>query len=94
MDSQLWTLSILLVLTTVVSYYYYLRVAWFMWMRPTPEGQVAGSFWAPLPLKVALVAGAGVILYLGIFPGGLLDGAMAGAEGLGLTRDIFLGLGP
>ncbi|TVR63851.1 MAG: NADH-quinone oxidoreductase subunit N [Gemmatimonadales bacterium] len=93
-DSQLWTLSILLVLTTVVSYYYYLRVAWFMWMRPAPEGQVAASFWAPLPLKVALVAGAGIILYLGIFPGGLLDEAMASAEGLGLARDVFLGLRP
>ncbi len=93
-DSHLWTLAVLLVLTTVVSYYYYLRVAWFMWMRPAPEGQTPGSYWAPLPLSLALIAGAGIILYLGIFPSGLLDGAMAGAEGLGLVRDTLLGLNP
>ena len=28
LDAQLWTLAVILVLTTVVSYYYYLRVGW------------------------------------------------------------------
>ncbi|MEE8148597.1 MAG: NADH-quinone oxidoreductase subunit N, partial [Longimicrobiales bacterium] len=32
-------LSTILVLSTVVSYFYYLRVAWFMWMSEPPEGE-------------------------------------------------------
>ncbi|NIP14272.1 MAG: NADH-quinone oxidoreductase subunit N, partial [Pseudomonadales bacterium] len=36
-DSNLVYLSVILVLTTIVSYWYYLRVAWFMWMREAPS---------------------------------------------------------
>ncbi|MEX0935845.1 MAG: NADH-quinone oxidoreductase subunit N [Gemmatimonadota bacterium] len=82
--SELWTLAILLALGTVVSYYYYLRVAWYMWMRPAPEGDFRAPVWAPIPMRAALLASAGVLIYLGIFPGGLLDGALVAAEGLGL----------
>ncbi|MDH3207997.1 MAG: NADH-quinone oxidoreductase subunit N, partial [Gemmatimonadota bacterium] len=39
-DAQLWYLSVILVLTTIASYWYYLRVAWFMWMKSElTEGQ-------------------------------------------------------
>ncbi len=94
-DSQLWTLAILLVLATVVSYYYYLRVAWYMWMRDAPAETTEGAgYWAPIPVQMVLLLSAGVLLYLGIFPGGLLDGALAGAEGLGLAREPFFGFLP
>lgn len=93
-ESHLWTLAVLLVLATVVSYYYYLRVAWYMWMRPAAEHQTEEPIWAPISLRTALVAAAGVVLYLGIFPGGLLDGALASAEGLGVIREGILGLSP
>ncbi len=82
-DSQLWILSVILVLATLVSYWYYLRVAWFMWMRdPVPDAEEFVQFQAPLPLRAALVAGAAIILFLGIFPGGVLSLAQASVQGL------------
>lgn len=93
--SELWTLAVLLALGTVVSYYYYLRVAWYMWMKPTPEGRTAGAAPVPFPMQVALIGAAVAILYLGVFPSGLLDGARNAAQGLGLfTAEGFLGLAP
>ncbi len=93
-ESQLWTLAVILALATVVSYYYYLRVAWYMWMRSAADPAEHTRVWTPLPVWVALILSAGVILYLGVLPGGLLDGAMASAEGLGVVRDGLLGLRP
>jgi NADH-quinone oxidoreductase subunit N len=93
-ESQLWTLSVILVLTTVLSYYYYLRVAWYMWMRSAAREDAQAGVWASIPLRMTLIVAAGIIVYLGILPGGLLDGAMASAEGMGLARDTFLGLRP
>ncbi|MEX2530350.1 MAG: NADH-quinone oxidoreductase subunit N [Gemmatimonadota bacterium] len=93
-DSQLWTLAILLVLGTVVSYYYYLRVAWYMWMRPEPDSNEHQGIWASFPLRVTLVAAGAVVIYLGILPSGLLEGALAGGAELGIVRDTLLGIRP
>jgi NADH-quinone oxidoreductase subunit N len=90
-DAQLWTLAVILVLTTVVSYWYYLRLAWYMWMResPTTSGAV-DPFFVPLPLRAALLASAGIILLLGIFPGLALDFARDSVAGL-LSSGVLLG---
>jgi NADH-quinone oxidoreductase subunit N len=81
-DSGLWTLSVILVLTTVVSYYYYLRLAWYTWMRePLSPDQHEGVA-VPLSMRVALAAGVTVVLFLGIFPGGFLELARVSAAGL------------
>ena len=94
-DSRLWTLALLLALGTVISYYYYLRVAWYMWMKPARADEPTERVPVPRSMQVALLGAAALILYLGIFPGGLLDGAMTAAEGLGLfTSDGLLGLVP
>ena len=42
-EARLWVLSVILVLTTVVSYWYYLRVAWFMWMKEEAPEETAGT---------------------------------------------------
>jgi len=68
-DSGLWTLAIVLVLSTVLSYWYYLRVVWFMWMREASGPDAHASVFAPLPMRVALFGAAGLILFFGIFPG-------------------------
>ena len=82
-DAQLWVLSVILVLTTLVSYWYYLKIAWFMWMKdPETEGQ-HDLVLAPLPMQVALVATVGFILYTGFFPGVALDFANESVIGLG-----------
>ena len=93
-DSQLWTLSVILVLTTVASYWYYLRVAWFMWMRePVESGQHAG-IQATLPMRFALLASVAVILYLGVFPASVLEFAQSSVAGLGAIGGGLLGLAP
>jgi NADH-quinone oxidoreductase subunit N len=61
-ESRLWVLALILVLGTVVSYYYYLRVAWYMWMRSAPDDEGPRPFWVPLPMRATLVAAAGIIL--------------------------------
>jgi NADH-quinone oxidoreductase subunit N len=72
-DAELWTLSVILVLTTVVSYYYYLRLAWYVWMRePVEEGQHAGVY-VPMSTRVLLGAAVAAILFFGILPGPALD---------------------
>lgn len=81
-DAELWTLLVILVLTTLVSYYYYLRVAWYMWMRPVPEGEEERRFVVPVGMRFVLAGAAGAILFLGILPGGMLDAALASVEGL------------
>ena len=93
--SQLWTLAVLLALGTVVSYYYYLKVAWYMWMKPAAEDDSVGTAPVPFAMQAALIGAAAAVLYLGIFPGGLLDGARSAAQGLGLfTAEGFLGFVP
>jgi NADH-quinone oxidoreductase subunit N len=92
-DAELWVLAVILVLTTIASYWYYLRVAWFMWMKPsTSEGQHALMV-TPLPMQLALVAAVGLILYTGLFPGAALDFARASVEGLGAFESTMTGLG-
>ena len=93
-DAQLWYLAVILVLTTIASYWYYLRVAWFMWMQaPGTEGQHHLVI-APLPMRIALLASVATVLYLGFFPDAALDFARASAEGLGALGGGSLGLGP
>ncbi|TVP74982.1 MAG: NADH-quinone oxidoreductase subunit N [Gemmatimonadales bacterium] len=81
-ESQLWTLAIILALVTVLSYYYYLRVAWYMWMRPGSSEERHVRVWAPIPMRAGIVGVAALLIFLGIFPGGLLDGALDAVQGL------------
>lgn len=83
-DSGLWTLSVILVLSTVASYWYYLRLAWFVWMKEPTAAEVGEreEIHVPLAMRAALVAAAAVVLYLGIFPGGLLELARDGVVAL------------
>ena len=78
-DAHLWSLAIMLVLSTLVSYWYYLRVAWAMWMRPAESEDSHDGVMTPLPMRVALAACVAVIVYTGVFPSSLLDLARDGA---------------
>ena len=92
-DAQLWVLSVILVLTTIASYWYYLRVAWFMWMKRELSDDQHDLFVVPLPMRVALVAAVVVVLYTGFFPSSALEFARASVEGLGELSGSVLGLG-
>ncbi|MGH7480892.1 MAG: proton-conducting transporter membrane subunit, partial [Longimicrobiales bacterium] len=66
--------AIVLVLTSLVSYYYYLRVAWYMWFGdPVEEQGVARRMRVAPPLQVALAVAVAGVLFFGIFPGVLLE---------------------
>jgi len=79
---DLWTLALILVMATVFSYWYYLRVVWFMWMKEAPSPDAHASVVASLPMRVALVIAVGLILYLGIFPSTLLGFVEASVDSL------------
>ncbi|MEX1309366.1 MAG: hypothetical protein AB1Z65_03015 [Candidatus Sulfomarinibacteraceae bacterium] len=69
-----WVLALILVLGSVVSIYYYLRVLVVMYMNETPEWQ-CGDPEPPVPMTVAavLIALLAVILWLGVWPGPVLE---------------------
>ena len=77
-EKGLIALAVILVVSSLLSYWYYLRVAWYMWFRD-PTGQ------APVPLalagsmKAALVIAALGVVLLGILPGELLQAAQKSA---------------
>ena len=90
-ESRLWTLSVILVLTTVVSYWYYLRVAWYMWMKESPEGAAEGgprAVLTPFATHVVLFVSVGLILLGGVLPGAVLEMAADSVAGL---RDFVAG---
>jgi NADH-quinone oxidoreductase subunit N len=94
MDANLIYLSVILVLTTVVSYWYYLRVAWFMWMRDAATPDAFSGTLAPMPLRLALVLGVAVVIFTGIFPGAALEMAQASVEGLSSVGSAVAGVMP
>lgn len=67
-DSELWVLAVVLVMATLISYWYYLRVAWYMWMKEAPEAEAHAGVMTSMPMKVALVTAVGLVLFLGLFP--------------------------
>jgi NADH-quinone oxidoreductase subunit N len=74
-------LAVVLVMTSLISYYYYLRVAWYMWFRDVEPGALEGPSLSA-GTRVALVAAAGLVVLLGIFPGELLELAERSAASL------------
>ena len=93
-DAGLWTLSVILVLTTLVSYYYYLRVAWYAWMRAPTTADRHADMELPAPMRLALVVGVAVVLYLGVFPASTLDLAQSSVTGLGVVGGALSGAMP
>jgi len=64
-------LCVALVLSTLISYWYYLRIAWFMWMKDPldqsgDESSPSGP--SPLMLRSILIFTSVLIVFLGIFP--------------------------
>ncbi len=102
MEANLVYLSVILVLTTVVSYWYYLRVAWFMWMKDAPSGvaaepaaePVGEPIQVPFAMRLALIVSVFLIVFLGIFPGWTLEFARSSVSGLSAVAPELIGLVP
>lgn len=93
-ESELFVLLVILVMTTLVSYWYYLRVVWYMWMREAPGPDAHAAVVAPLPMRVALLVGVALILYLGIFPGVALEMVETSVDSLTSVSGFLAGLAP
>jgi NADH-quinone oxidoreductase subunit N len=74
------TLAVILVLTSFVSYYYYLRVIWKMYFEEAPaDAELPAASGAAF--RLAAVAAAVIILVAGLFPGRAIQTAeVAGAD--------------
>ena len=94
MEANLVYLSVILVLTTVASYWYYLRVAWFMWMIEASPGGTGEPIRVPVAMRLALIVGVILIVYLGIFPGATMDFARSGVSALSAASPESIGLAP
>jgi NADH-quinone oxidoreductase subunit N len=85
-------LAVVLVLASLISYYYYLRVAWYMWFREPVAGRTSEPAAMAPAMVVALLITAGGTVLLGIFPGPLLELAERSAAGLMQVPVSFIGL--
>lgn len=94
MESDLWTLAVILVMATLFSYWYYLRVVWFMWMREAPSADAHIHVVAPIPMRVALFVAVGLILYLGIFPSAFLGFVEASVASVTQVGGVLTALVP
>jgi len=93
-EQGLLLLAIVLVLTSLVSYFYYLRVAWYMWFRePTERTAAAEAVLVPPGMAVALAVSVAGVLLLGVFPGQLLGLAERSAAALLQLPTALLGPG-
>lgn len=74
-DSGLTVLAVILVLASLISYFYYLRVVIVMYMRPAASDDAHAGMHLSAPAKVALAVAAVALLALFLYPGPLLDAA-------------------
>jgi NADH-quinone oxidoreductase subunit N len=70
-QSRLYWLVVIALLTSAIGLYYYLRIIVLMYMRE-PHKEEAGKLVLPLPAVLTIAIMLGGTLYLGIFPGAVL----------------------
>jgi len=87
-------LAVSLVLASVISYFYYLRVVVVMYMRPAPSPDAHRGAGLPAPGEVAVAVSAAAVLALFFVPGWVLDVAQRSVASLFTTPGAFFGLGP
>ena len=92
-EKGLIALAVVLVLASLVSYFYYLRVVWYMWFREADESTVVAQPRLAAGLRVALAVAVVGLLITGIFPGQMLEVAESSAATLARPQDGVFGLG-
>jgi NADH-quinone oxidoreductase subunit N len=86
-------LAVALVLASLISYFYYLRVVVVMYMRPAAN-ESAQPLAVPGPLVLAVSAAAAGVLILFFYPAGFLGAAQQSVATLFAAPGTFFGLVP
>jgi NADH-quinone oxidoreductase subunit N len=81
-ERGLVSLAVILVMASLLSYWYYLRVVWYMWFREPIEGATFAGIAPTGTLRFALLAAIIGIIALGVFPGSVLSIAERSAAAL------------
>jgi NADH-quinone oxidoreductase subunit N len=87
------TLAIALVMASLVSYFYYLRLIVIMYMRPAPSEDAYRDVAMPLAGRAVIVFAAAAVIVLFFWPTYLLFAAQVSVAHMFVTPDVFLGLG-
>lgn len=91
-EQGLVALAIILVLSSLASYWYYLRVVWYMWFREAPAEAVARPpVVVPGGMRAALLVAAIGVMLLGVFPTPILGPAERSAASLVDTQAPAIG---
>jgi NADH-quinone oxidoreductase subunit N len=91
-EKGLVLLAVVLVMASLVSYFYYLRVAWYMWFREPVDGRTAEPAALAPAMTIALIVTAVGTVLLGVFPGELIGLAERSAADLLKMPATFLGV--
>ncbi len=67
-NAQAVILGVVAAVNSVISLFYYARVAGLMWFRPAPEGQVGSGARVPAALGAAIGLSAVLVLAVGTYP--------------------------
>ena len=65
-----------------------------MWMRPAPDAETHSAIHVPFAMRLALVVGVALVLYLGVFPDAALQFAQSSVSGLTDGSRGLVGVGP
>ncbi len=91
MDAGLAVLAVILVLASLLSYFYYLRVVIVMYMRPAATADIHAGMVLAAPAKFALATAAVAVLVLFFYPGPLLEAAQQSVASFFPPPDIVIG---
>jgi NADH-quinone oxidoreductase subunit N len=92
-DAGLPGLAVTLVLASVISYFYYLRVVIVMYMRPAASPTAHADLVPGGSTRIAVGFAAVAVLLLFFFPGWLLSAAQESVASLFVSPAAFFGMG-
>jgi NADH-quinone oxidoreductase subunit N len=94
LESGYVILAVALVLASLISYFYYLRVVVVMYMRPAPSEDAHATVTFSAPGRFAVAVSAVAVLALFFVPGWVLDAAQRSVATLFTVPGAFFGLNP
>jgi len=90
---QQW-LAVVLVMASLISYFYYLRVIIVMYMRPAASADAHRGLSLTGPARAVVVAAAVAVLLMFFYPAPVIQAAQQSVASLFVPTDAFFGLRP